>query len=115
MRVVNKETFLGLPDGTVFRHFDQYDGAVGDLCIKNSSETYNLIEDYGYQVLFSQPFYDYNKEEPDLENTEFTDEDLPIDDCDTYRDGCFSKNEKFVIFSKEDTKVMIKCLECSLK
>jgi hypothetical protein len=109
MRIVNREEFLKLPNGTLFSKYSPC--VMGELMIKEDS----LTNDFIYQDINdaidctgSDDFFDK------LMDSQENGTELAMDfDC-CGRDGCFDEDQLFSVWSNDDRLALIKRLEeCS--
>lgn len=92
MRIVNKRTFLELPEGTLFYKLDENLSKKTDLLIKEES----WDDDFRYYVLTDieddiDVLYDIKKNDVST-----------VLDISMYRDGLFNNTELYVVYEKHD-------------
>lgn len=111
MRIVNRETFLALPSGTVYQKYEPC--SFGGLAIKGDSLDRDWIDIW-------------TAEQPDFVNSHDT--DSFVECCDrmeagndemlqydtTCRDGLFDNDQWFAIYSPADVRGLITALQGAL-
>lgn len=112
MKIVNRETFLTLPPGTVFAEYTPC--IVGDMRIKG--ETAPNKNDWLYQeinlaihALSSVQMFDL------LEEAEKTGQSVPMNFTIQSRDGAFDYDQRYAIYEKQDVEALIKRLQEALR
>lgn len=101
MRIVDRETFLEMPEGTVFRKYEPM--VFGYLCVKG--ETYEGGRgDFRYYALD-----DIEADDPDngdeLLRKMHDDPDMEADiGFYSYRDGLFDEDQMFAVYSMKDVE-----------
>lgn len=110
MKIVNRETFLAMPAGTVFAKYAPF--LFEALEIK--AQTLNG-QDYCYQQIVCSLDAGNAGEWGDmLEDSRETGESLPMDfDC-LSRDGCFDDDQLFAVFEHSDVAALIARLQEAL-
>jgi hypothetical protein len=110
MKIVNRETFLSLPEGTVYCSYSSL-GVTGELCIKQFSK--DLKNDWYYSNLVGLDVVDsahFVKCFEQLENGE----ELENSPCEIERDGMFDDGAMFLVLSKDDVRGIIRQLNTVL-
>lgn len=116
MRIVDRDTFLALPAGTIFAKFggpegDPADAWFEDVCIKESS----CASDFVVQDLTGQfegwTGSDSHFEELDRMTDDPAHESPPLDYDSAGRDGLFDQRQRFAVWSKEDAARLIARLQ----
>ena len=114
MKIVNLETFLNSPKGTIFQKWEP--NIFEPLCIFENSCGNNedfLYREFRGNVEFPEEHANYGtiqyykKEIPNMEN-------LYVDFNCVERDGCFDHQQMFAIYEKKDLKEMIQILQNNL-
>lgn len=99
MKIVDRKTFLDLPEGTIFASGKRW--VFGGLCVKGES----LIFDTGNDYTFNDPHWvdaDDSGEAIDrLEEMLQNGVSYPMEDA-YGRDGCFESEEIYMIFETDD-------------
>lgn len=108
MRIVDRKTFLSLPEGTVYSKISEgFD--IDELCVKMNSAGYGndwiyiKINDFHYGESSSETF-------DKLEEMEGSGENIDINCEETMRDGLYENDQMFAVFSKYDIIHMIAAL-----
>jgi len=107
MKIVNRKTFLELPNNILFCEFDP--NIFGDFCIK----TRTLENDFCYISLMdfnddgSSKYGCYDIFDASLEKGVIVPLDLDIEN----RDGCFDDNQLFAVFDANDINSLINKLK----
>lgn len=111
MKIVNRETFLAMPPGTVFAKYEPC--CFEALEIKAQTLASN---DYCYQDIVSALDAGDSGEWGDLlEDSRETGSSIVMDfDC-LSRDGCFDDNQLFAVFEPADVAQLIDRLQQALK
>ena len=110
MKIVDRKTFLGMSENTVFSKYSPH--YFSELMIKGES----WDEDFLYQKIVdaieSEDSYDFlNK----IDNTAKDGSSLKMDfDC-LSRDGLFDEGQLFAIWGKDDVLALIKRLKRCIK
>lgn len=119
MRIVDRETFLALPPGTVFAKFggpdgDPTDAFFGEVAIKCDT----CGRDFVYQDLLGQfegwTGSDSHFDEIERMIADQSHESPPLDYESAGRDGLFDDKQRFAVFSQEDTRRLIARLQSAL-
>lgn len=119
MRIVDRETFLTLPAGTVFAKFGNAAGDpdhlyFDDVCIKEDT----CGADFVVQDLTAQfegwTGSDSHFEELQRMSADTAHESPPLDYDSASRDGLFDKGQRFAVWSVEDTRRLIARLQDAL-
>lgn len=110
MKIVNRETFLAMPPGTVFAKYTPH--LFEGLEIKAQS----LTNDYCYQQIVGALDAGNCGDWADmLEESADTGASIPMDfDC-LSRDGCFEPYQLFAVFEPTDVAQLIDRLQQALK
>jgi len=109
MKIVDRKTFLAMPENTVFSKFKPC--IFEQVCIKE-----NTFEDDFY-------FYSISSDAIDADGDDFSDKlmvnplgtSLKMDFDVLSRDGCFDENQLFAVWEKQDIKDLISKLEKCIK
>lgn len=118
MRIVNRETFLAMPSGTVFVKFPaQTNGicisATDELSVKGDS----LSNDFYYQTFI--PDYEGSNNSDDYQDIIFSMLDgksSPSVEYNVYsRDGLFDADQLFLVWDKPDLEAMIAMFTTALE
>ena len=107
MRIVNRKEFLAIEGPVLFRKCDSYPD--GDLCVKTS----NMGNDFVYfEVAGFESNFDSDIEtfKAIVEMLKDSSKSLPLEVEVTSRDGFFNEEEKYLIYEKEDVKLLIDSL-----
>lgn len=104
MRIVGREEFLKLPDGTVYSSYSSL-GIIGGLYIKEET----LDNDWWYQDCLScVKSHDTNEFiDTMLKAEEDNKFDFDIDLACLNRDGLYEEDDKFLIYNKQDLGKLI--------
>mgnify|MGYP001240257312 CR=1 FL=1 len=97
MKIVDRKTFLKLPQGTFFAKGEMW--SIDGFCVKGES----YKNDFRYQNLVD---FEWVSDEDHAETCDRmleTGESRPINKSEM-RDGCFSDDDYFLVFEKEDLK-----------
>ena len=107
MRIVDRQTFLSLRNPTVYIKIPERWIMDGEFCIKTGT----LTNDWFYQS-FNTPISDDPSNGLSKCN-EMIDQgaSYPIDEDDTYRDGCFDDSEMFLVYERDDVNFLIEKLK----
>ena len=112
MRIVDRNTFLAMPPGTIFAKFggpdgDPADAYFGEVCIKEGT----CGNDFVVQDLTGQfegwTGSDSNLEEIDRMCNDPTHESPPLDYDSAGRDGFFDPRQRFAVWSDEDAQRLL--------
>ena len=105
MKIVNRNTFLAMPPGTIYSKFEPC--IFGDLCIKEES----LSNDWFYQdIVDAIDVNDSGEFGEILCRANDTGESIPMDFHCLSRDGLFDDNQLFAVFERDDVVALIKRL-----
>lgn len=109
MKIVNRKTFLELPENTVYAKMYGCDG-FNELQIKGES----YINDWWYEDLNDPDWDSSEKRYEALEKARKTGENFPliIDSCS--RDGLFEEEQEFAVYDDKDILVIINRLQRTL-
>lgn len=110
MRIVDRDTFLALPNGTVFAKYEPV--VFGPLAVKRESLRgvdffYSSITD---EVDAGDPFELLER----CDHSQKTGENVVMDFNTWGRDGCFNADQLFAVWDCEDVEGLIECLTQSL-
>jgi hypothetical protein len=123
MRVVDRETFLSLPAGTVFAKFGPpggLDPKVPDWSLSDVAIKWDTCgEDFLVQDLTAQ-FEGWTGSESHFEQmgrmvADPSYEAPPLDYDSAGRDGLFDREQMFAVWSVRDTENLIACLQSALE
>jgi len=106
MKIVNRKTFLALPENTIFSKYDSY--CFGNLCIKDETWSNDFIFLSFHDAIkneSSSEFFDILKEKSK------TGEHIEMDFESYGRDGFFDEDQLFAIWEKEDIVNLIEILK----
>lgn len=109
MKIVNRETFLTLPENTVYMKVCDGEYGFGLMTVKANGPTNNRGENWGNDwvednfFVYSDALVDF----PDL-NTGF---EFRFDDNQTVRDGLFEDGQMFCVFDNEDIQQVVNKLQ----
>jgi len=113
MRIVKREEFLAMPQGTLYCHYRPQ--VVGNITIKASGPN-EIGNDYCYQELNE---IDVQSSEERHEKLEAMLKDsalsVPLDAECTGRDGCFDDSELYLVYEMEDVAKLLSVLIESFK
>lgn len=111
MRIVNRETFMALPVGTLYAKYVPC--AFESLSIKGDTIYHDgKARDWFYQqIVDSIDARDSGEWGNMLEESELTGKELAMDFETEGRDGCFEDDQLFAVFSKEDVAKLIERLQ----
>lgn len=108
MRIVNRETFLAMPAGTIFAKYTPH--IFGELGIKEET----IGQDFVVQDL-SPWFGDSSEAHWDtLERVAKGEESPPLEFDFAGRDGLFDQEQLFAVLGREDVKALIARLQLAL-
>lgn len=120
MRIVDRITFMSMPEGTVFAKFGGPQGSpddafFGDVRIKEDT----CGSDFVVQDLIGQ-FEGWTGDsshfhEIDLMASNPAHESPPLDYDSAGRDGLFDQHQRFAVWSIEDQERLISCLKDALE
>jgi hypothetical protein len=112
MRILKKKEFLKEPDGTVYSKYESL-GMVSDLAVK----TYSYENDWVYYCLIGEIDANDTGEFCDMFSEAEGDSsiELKLELENTRRDGMYDDSDMFVVYSKEDIKGIISCLNDLVK
>lgn len=114
MKIVNRTTFLAMPEGTVYAKYQPsiFEG----LCIKG--DTISRLDDgvaidWFYQDIGADAIESHDSGEWGalLEESELTGRELEMDYDMQGRDGCFEDDQLFAVLSKKDVAQLIERLQ----
>lgn len=106
MRIVDRKTFLAMPEETVFAKYATL-GNIGEVCIKGAS----LSNDFCYQPLANSVDANDTGDFIDTMAAAERGEPFKLDlDCQS-RDGLFDNVQRFVVWESEDVKQLIERLQ----
>ena len=110
MKIVNRDAFLKLPNGTLFSKYTPC--IFGELMIKEDS----LSNDFIYQEIIDAIDSNSSEEIYDkLEDSQINGTEIAMDFHCCGRDGCFEDDQLFAVWSNDDRLALIYRLgECSL-
>ena len=117
MRIVNKQEFYKMPEGTLFSEFKDY--TFGHICVKNETIISEFRNNIPFDFFYTNVTYPYIESSDDigyfdiLEKMKNDNIEYPIDFC-LNRDGKFDETQLYAIWSKKDIKNLIKILKNSL-
>ena len=112
MRIVDRKTFLGFPNGTIFvKVRPEFLGVDGPMCIKRDTLE-KESGDWWYQDL-SDVDSDDCRADIELWNNMFRGECYPLGEAWT-RDGCFNEKDMFLIYELSDLKKLWRLCENAL-
>ena len=119
MRILDRAAFLAMPAGTIFAKFGDTEGSdghyyFGDVCIKWDT----CGEDFVVQDLTAQ-FDGWISSESHFDELRRMEDDPaherpPLDYDSAGRDGLFDCKQKFAVWSQEDARRLIACLQSAL-
>lgn len=107
MRIVNREEFLKLPNGTMYRKYEPI--CMDELCMKLDSTEHN---DW-YVNRMDNLVADSTEEEDDQFRKAQTDSsyEMKMDFHQCQRDGLYDNDQLFAVYSDEDVEGLIKLLQ----
>jgi hypothetical protein len=112
MKIVDRKTFLALPEGTVFSKYQPY--IFGELQIKGS--TLKSSGDFCAYSITSAIDYDSSEDLFEkLDRMEKNGEAVPMDFDSGGRDGCFDLDQLFAVWDEQDVRKLIGRLEQSIE
>jgi len=102
MRIVDRKTFLALPEGTVF---SKYEPCVFEsLCIKGETWGNDFLVQYIDSALDVQNCGEFSEK---LEASKENGSSVSMDfDC-MSRDGCFDDDQLFAVWERSDVEALI--------
>lgn len=107
MKIVNRETFLSLPAGTVFSKYSPC--IFGDLCIKG--DTLDHCDDFLYQGIVDEiEAGGMGEFSMRLESATQHGTELAMNFDQMGRDGCFDADQLFAVWSAVDVMKLVKRL-----
>lgn len=108
MRIVERNDFLTLPSGVLYRKYDG-DDTFGDLCIKLDS----LDNDWYYIDVSEFDDWDDSEERYDRLSDMQQDRDVSynLQNNVAERDGLFNDFQLFLVYSKQDVQTIISTLK----
>lgn len=110
MKIVNAEEFLKLPEFTLYC---KYEPCIyqGNMCIKLES-IYDGDEsiDFFYQTIDQVQHQDSDDWFEKLDEMEEKGSSFPVDKENSSRDGCYDKDQLYMIYEKEDVLAIIEML-----
>ena len=115
MRIVNRKTFLSLPEGILFSKFYDCD-SFGPLLIKNDTMKWNEddVGDFGYQNIADEVELPAGSECSDcifvFEDSIKNGSSFNIDLCCGRRDGLFDADQLFAVWESKDLESLIETL-----
>lgn len=112
MKLVNRDTFLTLPSGTVYAKYENC--VFDDISIKLRTISSN---DWEYISLDTVSFIDSddsNNLYSELSDMQVGDSIGSINMDSSYRDGLFEEQQLFMVYSKNDVKKIIDLLKKTL-
>lgn len=110
MRIVDRKTFLSLPENTVFSVYKPQ--TFGALEIKGES----LTNDFYVQCIVDSIACDDDKEKHDvLDGALQSGETLRFDFDSEGRDGCYNKDELYAVWDNQDIENLIARLQQCIK
>ena len=98
MKIINLETFLAMPAGTVFCKYSEV-GNFGDICIKESNVG---INDFCYTSISDALEASGTTELFDILLKQPNGEEIEMDFSCSSRDGLFDKDQLFSVWSLND-------------
>lgn len=115
MKIVDRQTFLALPEGTLFCKYATGEVGVGTLLIKGETctDTGGKAIDFMYQDIADAwpKDCDHTGDLVDAYEEMKQGKDRPLDfDCQG-RDGLFEQDQLFAVWSADDVKALIYRLE----
>lgn len=106
MRIVDRATFLAMPEETVFAKYESL-GNIGEICVKGETWT----NDYWYQPLGNAIEAHDTGEFCDVAAAAEKGEPFKLDlDCQS-RDGLFEDEQRFVVWDQDDVKQLVARLQ----
>lgn len=111
MKIVNLDTFLALPAGTLFAKYAPC--AFEDLCIKDDSIM--AARDFFYQdIVGAIDAADSGKWSDLLFESQETGKSITMDFECGGRDGCFEPDQLFAVWERQDVQALIARLQRTL-
>ena len=102
MFIVNRKTFLAMPEGTVFAKYEPC--IFGELMVKGETWTNDfLYQSFGWIDTDGEPFVVLSK----MEKSQVI--SCPVD-VSTRRDGLFDEDQLFAIYENEDIRAIVNAL-----
>ena len=102
MKIVNRETFLALPPGTLFSKYEPC--VFEDLCIKGETWGNDFQVQQIADAIESTGCEDFSKR---LFHSEVEGDSLPMDFNCMGRDGCFDDDQLFAVWERADVEALI--------
>lgn len=101
MKIVNRDTFIGLPSGVIFSKYKPC--VFGELMIKGESIIFDNGNDFYYQdIADAIDCHDSGEFADKLFDSEANGTNLPMDFECQGRDGLFDKEQLFAVWSADD-------------
>jgi hypothetical protein len=110
MKIVDRQTFLAMPVGTVYAKFSPL--SFGDVCIKDETVSHDgKMIDWWYVDFTSIDSTDTNDWMNKLEDARIHGTSVPMDFETISRDGLFDADQLFAVFERADADALIARLE----
>lgn len=110
MKIVNRETFLALPEGILFAKYEP--NVFEDLCIKGETWGNDFLVQQITDAIAYQGSDDFGDR---LDESQSTGCSLPMDFNRLGRDGCFDDDQLFAIWERADVEALIARLAQTLE
>lgn len=102
MKIVNRETFLAMPEGTLFSKY--HPCVFEDLCIKGETWDSDFQVQQVVDAIECTGSGDFSNR---LHRSEILGESLPMDFNCMGRDGCFDDDQLFAVWERADVEALI--------
>jgi hypothetical protein len=114
MKLLNREEFLKLPEGTLYAKY--YQDLFGDICVKDAS--IGAEEEIG--DFYTMPLINISDDVFDNDHSDASDSFVKTMQCDLDfdcygRDGFFDKDQLFAVFEAKELSEITKILQTVLK
>lgn len=110
MKIVNRKTFLFMPENTVFTKYKPC--CFGNLMIKGESWKNDFLYQQIADAIDSTGSSDFFDKLDDAEKKKI---ELKMDFDSQERDGCFDEDQLFAVWKKEDVLALIERLKMCVK
>jgi len=109
MKIVDRATFLAMPEGTVFAKYKPCVFEEWQIKGETGPFDFTCMDLVSFEVHDSADFASKLEESQRLGTT------IPLSDDYFGRDGCFDEDQLFAVLDTEDVKLLIRLLEKCIK
>jgi hypothetical protein len=108
MKIINRKTFLAMPEGILFSRYQAQGFSFGELCIKAETFSHGVVGDFYFQRIASSIRFDNSDEFFSIvADAHISGNSIPMDfDCQD-RDGLFEDGQLFAVWEERDVRMLI--------